>query len=49
VEDPLAEEIVNSSLEENDEIFMDYDDGSEQLKIEIKKKKKSADKKTDKE
>ena len=49
VEDPLAEEIVNSSLEENDEIFMDYKEGSDQLKIEIKKKKKSADKKADKE
>ncbi|MGB5243985.1 MAG: AAA family ATPase, partial [Lutimonas sp.] len=49
VEDPLAEEIVNSSLEENDEIFMDYKEGSDQLKIEIKKKKKSTDKKADKE
>ncbi|MFD1316153.1 ATP-dependent Clp protease ATP-binding subunit [Namhaeicola litoreus] len=49
VEDPLAEEIVNSSLEENDEILMDYKEGSDQLNIEIKKKKKSTDKKADKE
>lgn len=43
VEDPLAEEIVNSSLEENDEILMDFDDKEEKIKIKIKKKKKPAD------
>jgi ATP-dependent Clp protease ATP-binding subunit ClpC len=42
IEDVLAEEIVNSKLEEGDSIFMDYDGKSEFLTIEIQKAKKSS-------
>jgi ATP-dependent Clp protease ATP-binding subunit ClpC len=42
IEDALAEEIVNSKLEEGDSIFMDYDGKKEFLTIEIKKAKKSS-------
>ncbi|NNK12514.1 MAG: ATP-dependent Clp protease ATP-binding subunit [Flavobacteriaceae bacterium] len=42
IEDALAEEIVNSKLEEGDSIFMDYDGKKELLTIEIKKSKKSS-------
>ncbi|NER08925.1 ATP-dependent Clp protease ATP-binding subunit ClpC [Muriicola jejuensis] len=42
IEDALAEEIVNSKLEEGDSIFMDYDGKSELLTIEINKAKKSS-------
>ncbi len=37
IEDALAEEIVNSKLEEGDSIFMDLDKKSEELTIKIKK------------
>ncbi len=42
IEDALAEEIVNSKLEEGDSIFMDLDEKSEELTIEIKKAEKSS-------
>lgn len=42
IEDTLAEEIVNSKLEEGDSIFMDFDKKKEELTIEIKKAKKSS-------
>nr|WP_299383440.1 ATP-dependent Clp protease ATP-binding subunit [Allomuricauda sp.] len=41
IEDALAEEIVNSKLEEGDSIFMDLDEKKEELTIKIKKKEKS--------
>ncbi len=43
IEDVLAEEIVNSKLEEGDSIFMDYDGKSELLSIKIKNAKKSSE------
>ncbi|MEE9362147.1 MAG: ATP-dependent Clp protease ATP-binding subunit [Cellulophaga sp.] len=42
IEDALAEEIVNSKLEEGDSIFMDLDEKKEELTIQIKKAKKSS-------
>ncbi|MGB5554900.1 MAG: ATP-dependent Clp protease ATP-binding subunit, partial [Flavobacteriaceae bacterium] len=42
IEDALAEEIVNSKLEEGDSIFMDLDTAKEELTIKIKKKEKSS-------
>ena len=45
IEDALAEKIVNSSLKENDSIFMDFDVEKEELTIEIKKAKKSVEEK----
>lgn len=39
IEDTLAEEIVNSKLEEGDSIFMDLDEKKEELTIKIKKLK----------
>ncbi|BDW93600.1 ATP-dependent Clp protease ClpC [Flagellimonas marinaquae] len=41
IEDALAEEIVNSKLEEGDSIFMDLDDKNDELTIKIKKAEKS--------
>jgi len=41
IEDALAEEIVNSKLEEGDNIFMDLDEKKEELTIKIKKTEKS--------
>ncbi|SHG97601.1 ATP-dependent Clp protease ATP-binding subunit [Flagellimonas flava] len=41
IEDALAEEIVNSKLDEGDSIFMDLDEKKEELTIKIKKKEKS--------
>ncbi|MDC6366988.1 MULTISPECIES: ATP-dependent Clp protease ATP-binding subunit [Flavobacteriaceae] len=41
IEDTLAEEIVNSKLEEGDSIFMDLDEKTEELTIKIEKKEKS--------
>jgi len=40
IEDALAEEIVNSKLEEGDTIFMDLDEKKDELSIKIKKAKK---------
>ncbi|MFS4467754.1 ATP-dependent Clp protease ATP-binding subunit [Maribacter sp. 2210JD10-5] len=42
IEDALAEEIVNSKLEEGDSIFMDLDKKKEELTIKIKKTEKSS-------
>ncbi|MUH37537.1 ATP-dependent Clp protease ATP-binding subunit [Zobellia amurskyensis] len=42
IEDALAEEIVNSKLEEGDTIMMDLDEKKEELTIEIKKAEKSS-------
>ncbi|MEN8788416.1 MAG: ATP-dependent Clp protease ATP-binding subunit [Flavobacteriaceae bacterium] len=42
IEDALAEEIVNSKLQEGDSIYMDVDKKEEKLTIEIKKAKKSS-------
>ena len=44
IEDDLAEEIVNSKLEEGDSIFMDLDKKNEELTIKIKKAEKSSKK-----
>ncbi|MFC4094831.1 ATP-dependent Clp protease ATP-binding subunit [Euzebyella saccharophila] len=41
IEDALAEEIVNSKLEEGDTINMDFDEKKEELTIEIKKPEES--------
>ena len=41
VEDALAEEIVNSNLNENDTIYLDLDKGKNELKIKIDKSKES--------
>jgi len=41
IEDTLAEEIVNSKLEEGDSIFMDLDEKKEELTIKIEKAEKS--------
>ncbi|WP_350286981.1 ATP-dependent Clp protease ATP-binding subunit [uncultured Croceitalea sp.] len=43
IEDALAEEIVNSNLNEGDSIFMDLDAKKEELTIKIKKAKKSSE------
>ena len=43
IEDALAEEIVNSKLEEGDSISMDYDEKKDKLTIKIKKAKKSSE------
>ena len=40
IEDSLAEEIVNSNLNEGDSIFMDLDSKKEELTIKIKKQEK---------
>ena len=48
IEDPLAEEIINSNLVEGDTILLDHEEGKEELKVTIKKPKapkKTADKK----
>ncbi|MBC7000108.1 ATP-dependent Clp protease ATP-binding subunit [Cytophaga sp. FL35] len=42
IEDALAEEIVNSKLEEGDTINMDFDEKKEELTIEIKKPEESS-------
>ncbi len=42
IEDALAEEIVNSKLEEGDSIYMDLDEEKQELTIEIKKEEKSS-------
>ncbi|PIF00586.1 MAG: Clp protease ClpC [Maribacter sp.] len=42
IEDALAEEIVNSKLDEGDSIFMDLDEKNESLTINIKKGEKSS-------
>ena len=42
IEDVLAEEIVNSNLNEGDSIFMDLDEKKEELTIKIKKQEKSS-------
>jgi ATP-dependent Clp protease ATP-binding subunit ClpC len=39
IEDPLAEEIINSSLQEGDTIYLDLEDGKEELSVVIKKPK----------
>ncbi len=43
IEDTLAEEIVNSKLNEGDTIFMDLDEKTNELTIKIKKGKKKAE------
>lgn len=45
IEDPLAEEIVNSNLSDGDTILLDLEDGETVLKVTIKKAKKSKGKK----
>jgi ATP-dependent Clp protease ATP-binding subunit ClpC len=42
IEDALAEEIVNSKLEEGDSIYMDYDETKKELSIKISKEEKSS-------
>lgn len=42
IEDALAEEIVNSTLDEGDSIFMDLDEKKEELTIKIQKAEKSS-------
>jgi ATP-dependent Clp protease ATP-binding subunit ClpC len=41
IEDPLAEEIINSNLQEGDTIVLDYETGQELLKLSIDKAKPS--------
>ena len=43
IEDALAEEIVNSNLNEGDSIYMDLDEKNDTLTIKIKKAKKSSE------
>ncbi|NNC33405.1 MAG: ATP-dependent Clp protease ATP-binding subunit [Croceitalea sp.] len=43
IEDALAEEIVNSNLDEGDTIFMDLDEKKDLLTIKIKKEEKSSE------
>ena len=43
IEDALAEEIVNSNLNEGDSIFMDFDKKKEELTIKIEKKEQSSE------
>ncbi|MDY8138987.1 ATP-dependent Clp protease ATP-binding subunit [Aquimarina sp. 2201CG5-10] len=43
IEDALAEEIINSQLQEGDSIFMDMDESSDELIINIKKAEKSTE------
>ncbi|MCE2612525.1 ATP-dependent Clp protease ATP-binding subunit [Flavobacteriaceae bacterium D16] len=43
IEDALAEEIVNSKLQEGDSISMDYNEKEDTLSIKIKKAKKSSE------
>ena len=43
IEDALAEEIVNSNLNEGDSIYMDLDEKNDALTIKIKKAKKSSE------
>ena len=43
IEDALAEEIINTKLNEGDSIFMDLDDNSDELTIKIKKAEKSTE------
>tara|TARA_R110002073_G_scaffold72537_1_gene177136 strand:- start:99289 stop:101838 length:2550 start_codon:yes stop_codon:yes gene_type:complete len=45
IEDALAEEIVTAKLKENDSIFMDLDEKTNELTIKIKKSKKSVEEK----
>ncbi|WP_296636263.1 ATP-dependent Clp protease ATP-binding subunit [Polaribacter sp.] len=47
IEDALAEEIVNSKLNERDTIVMDFDEEKDELTIKIKKKKKLPETKTE--
>lgn len=48
IEDALAEEIVNSKLEEGDTIKMDLDEKKNELTIKIKKGKKAPEKQSEK-
>ncbi|GAB5399440.1 MAG: ATP-dependent Clp protease ATP-binding subunit [Aureisphaera sp.] len=43
IEDALAEEIINSNLKEGDTITMDLDEKADELKIQIKKQKKTTE------
>jgi len=43
IEDALAEEIINSKLQEGDSIIMDLDEKSNELTIKIKKQKKTTE------
>lgn len=42
VEDALAEEIITSKIASGDEIFMDYEDGAEELTVKINKPENTA-------
>jgi ATP-dependent Clp protease ATP-binding subunit ClpC len=42
VEDALAEEIITSKIHEGDEIFMDLDEASQELIVNVEKTKKPA-------
>jgi ATP-dependent Clp protease ATP-binding subunit ClpC len=43
IEDALAEEIINSNLQEGDSITMDLDEKKNELTIKIKKQKKKTE------
>jgi ATP-dependent Clp protease ATP-binding subunit ClpC len=45
IEDPLAEEIIKSNLQEGDTISLDYEDAATELKTSIEKGVKSKKKK----
>ncbi|HBI41020.1 MAG TPA: Clp protease ClpC, partial [Tenacibaculum sp.] len=47
IEDALAEEIVNSKVDEGDAIFMDLDEKTKRLSIRIEKGKKSEETRTE--
>ena len=41
VEDPLAEQIINSEIEEGDSITIDFDDKKEEITVKVKKSEKA--------
>ncbi len=44
VEDPLAEQIINSEIEEGDTITIDFDDKKEEILVKVNKAKKAEEK-----
>jgi len=46
MEDPLAEEIINSNLEEGDSVKVDFDEEKKDIVVSVKKKSKSSSKKS---
>ncbi len=44
VEDPLAEQIINSEIEEGDSITIDFDEKKEEITVKVKKSEKAKEK-----